>query len=469
VFTSSVTPRRVEKIFRTITRRKFNAQAHRVSARSGGIGILNDRKERFDELDETEFIEALLRIAHCRLPGPRERKLLLKELRRDKRDELMKGKQHGHVRRRSVREVIRLSMGLDPAHDHRYQNEEHLRAFDESNTSSGSSKSAAQPPPGGEAESEVTVTEAEIDAALEDEWGLPLDATNTRFGLALRFYSLIRLHVIPHALRLRTDSFRSAYKQLSVSKVFRRSWSNTINYSEYLQFLKECRLVDSAGLTLELVYAIFANVQHDFHAGSNVSIDVVVKRNFASDNKPTKRAAAPADEAAATADARATEESEAKARLQSPSRRPRTVKRFGKHRSRSTGKRDDDADAPAAPQADDETRQDDASEAKDAAQTQPAKSSDGGLSPSGGSGALVTEASTESLPTRDHAAYSSNEELIYVEFLEALAAIAAVRFPDPFLNLSVKIQKFLETDLLPFIAKLPQPPDGQDDDCPMEP
>ncbi len=46
----------------------------------------------------------------------------------------------------------------------------------------------------------------------------------------------------------------------------------------------------------------------------------------------------------------------------------------------------------------------------------------------------------------------SDTELIYPEFLEALAAIACFRIPDPYRSCASRLQYFLEQDFLPFVS-----------------
>lgn len=57
----------------------------------------------------------------------------------------------------------------------------------------------------------------------------------------------------------------------------------------------------------------------------------------------------------------------------------------------------------------------------------------------------------------DEAEQYNGAELIYPEYLEALAAIASCRYPDPYKALESRLKLFLERDFLPFSRRLPKP------------
>ncbi len=60
------------------------------------------------------------------------------------------------------------------------------------------------------------------------------------------------------------------------------SWSNTIDYSEFIQLLKDSRLLDAKFLTEAHVYSIFANVQQESHVGKEDVQDQKVHEVFKS-------------------------------------------------------------------------------------------------------------------------------------------------------------------------------------------
>jgi hypothetical protein len=118
---------------------------------------------------------------------------------------------------------------------------------------------------------------------------------NTADGgaIALRFFVLLRFHVVRRAARVNVDMFRDQFIDSDVGRIFRsRSkdllkifrrysisktvsvsksngrneelWANTMDYEEFCTFLKEAKLFgDKSGLSQEDVYSIFANVQSD--------------------------------------------------------------------------------------------------------------------------------------------------------------------------------------------------------------
>lgn len=45
------------------------------------------------------------------------------------------------------------------------------------------------------------------------------------------------------------------------------------------------------------------------------------------------------------------------------------------------------------------------------------------------------------------------QELIYPEFLEALAAVSCYRHPDPYSSLSTRLEGFLRHDFVPWVRQ----------------
>jgi hypothetical protein len=155
---------------------------------------------------------------------------------------------------------------------------------------------------------------------VDETFGVDLAAPGVHLGLALRFFGLIKLRILPFAQKLDADSFRASYKTAAVSRCFRRhgpqlrrlffryatlhsvavssvdglradSWTNTIDLSEFVSLLTHLHLMQSHKgmalggkeaskmlMTFEQVYAIFANVQQDLHVtNAAVTSAAVVK------------------------------------------------------------------------------------------------------------------------------------------------------------------------------------------------
>ena len=177
---------------------------------------------------------------------------------------------------------------------------------------------------------------AESGGAVDETFGVELSESNAaqlNLGLALRFFGLLKLRILPHASKLDSDSFRAAYKTRAVSKQFRKhgsmlkklffhyatmhtvavsaldgaradSWDNTIDYAEYLTLLRDLHLLESSSsaaaaanssssssssgslskgggmlLSHDQCYSIFANVQQDLHVANAAVTNAKVQRN----------------------------------------------------------------------------------------------------------------------------------------------------------------------------------------------
>jgi hypothetical protein len=127
-----------------------------------------------------------------------------------------------------------------------------------------------------------------------DELKLPLNPKHT-FPLNVRFYSVLRLKVMENAVRLDTESFRVQFKDPDVYAVFKRNravlrkvfakyatlasvakhdddqgttkWTQTIDYEEFMSLLKDFKLLNQQYLNQQVVYSLFANIQHNLHPG----------------------------------------------------------------------------------------------------------------------------------------------------------------------------------------------------------
>jgi hypothetical protein len=139
----------------------------------------------------------------------------------------------------------------------------------------------------------ATISVSNKDGSISATPGRPSIPNGKTMSLSMRFYGLLKLKIFANAVTLNTDLFRDQYKHAEVSAVFRKyrtqlrkvfltyatlhsmvvdqrgdpdeRWTNTIDYTEFIQLLKDSKLLNSAFLDVKEVYRLFANIQQDVH------------------------------------------------------------------------------------------------------------------------------------------------------------------------------------------------------------
>jgi len=292
------------------------------------------------------------------------------------------------------------------------------------------------------------------------------------------------------------------------------SWTNTIDLREFVALLSHLQLMHSAKgfslggkeaskmlLTFDQVYAIFANVQQDLHvANAAVTSAAVVK------NTPWAPSNATVSSSTSSNGAAATDNTAGKAKLSrmTSSRRKAGSKGsqggFAPLNKRATGKNSkrlsiagpsgaavlsglQASDAHASEDersgrsgADEtETEHVEEEEESDAHDGEPsAAASEAERAPSPGAEQTELDASAAagvdspsvvdpllgissdalSALTSATGPSTAHTELIFPEYLEALAAIALFRYPNPYRSTAERIALFLEQDVLPHVPRL---------------
>jgi hypothetical protein len=295
------------------------------------------------------------------------------------------------------------------------------------------------------------------------EWGTPL-FDSTRPGLALRLSSMLLCKIFPSASRLNIEAFRSQYRRVEINILFKKYgsvlrrlfskyaksqstiddepnsnnvWGSTIDFKEIIQLLRDSKILDGKYVTLQQVYSILANVRPDFRilkdnnaTTNNIYIDSQIS---SLPNKTTnkKRSSIRSSGASELSKFLPTNNAPLSPNL-SPSNS--IVNSSSNHSTNnpnssitSSNANNIDSDSLTLDQLDFEKQ-----------------------------AAMLSKVplSVEELQNRLEAndLISSHTVLTYPEFLEALAAIAASRHPNPFKPVYLRLQQFLERDLLPWCA-----------------
>ena len=444
------TVKKCERIFEYVWSRDLKAAltaSGHIDASHPFETLVKDRTKM--EVDSRQFVEILIRIAHQRMLTQKERDDLLAELEIDREQE--------NERKRSE--------GIDVATGEISDVARQRDALTRASISIGNITTHQQPTTAG-------LNGASMSSNSAFEWGTPL-FPSTRPGWALRLFWLIRCKLITSAARLNVDMFRSQYKRMEVSTLFKKHgavlrrlfyryaklhsvrgrasqnlqqddseesgsaaadavWTNTIDYREFISLLRDSKILDGRFLSLQQVYAIFSNVQVDLAKVTPIAQERDVKHERDA-GKPTIN-------------------------NRSSLTRPGAGMTVGDSKNKivvvsSPGGERDGAKSGTA-----------------SGSTSVAASRRGSLKVSTDWGAAAgmgpaqtladlnlehQAAATAVVPTDEQilaASATSNTELIFAEFLEALAAIGSVRHPNPYKPLHVRVQQFLERDLLPWTS-----------------
>jgi hypothetical protein len=478
------------------------------------------------EIDCRQFVEVLIRIAHQRMPGPREREELLAELECDREAEAERKRAEGGGGPAAGATTAGPNGPTDVAEHAARQMDALTRA----------SISVGQTGP-----SNATTAGASAASNPAFEFGTPL-FPSTRLGLALRLFGLVRCKIMPSAARLSIDAFRAQYKRIEVSVLYKKHgavlrklfhryakihavrgkahvqvaaaaaaaaqaqaasaaaaasvdgadsatisaaedaaaaasiaagaaasaaseavWTNAIDAKELVQLLRDSKILDGRVLTLSQLYAICANVQTDL-------AKVPALPQLPQDEK--KEGAGSGLQQSAR-EIRA--EAAAKARTTNAARRRSGQKKLELPGLAATAA----ASSPSAvasssvSAAASNTVSPDVSQGPSLAASRRASLQTGGEWGSGSSSRnaaaaglslqdlnLEAQAAAASAAPSDEQILSQHSSasgggghtaLLFAEFLEALAAVAAVKHPFPYRPLHVRLQHFLERDLLPWI------------------
>jgi len=500
LLTPHFTAKRLARIFEYVWARDLRASliaAGAIPESTTVETVAKDRAQRM-EVDCRQFVEILIRIAHQRMPSAREREELLAELELDREADVERRRAEGagaaadkHAAaagHEGARGSVTIGGELNAVQ----------RQMDALTRASISiAHTGVRGGPGASGASGTTApngASASMNPAFE--WGTPL-FPSTRPGLALRLFHLIRCRLMPAAARLNVDQFRAQYKRIEVSALYKKHgaplrrlfyryaklhsvrgrtghqssggddelgddgstsgekgsssaaalaaeavWTNTIDYKEFVQMLRDSKLIDGRHLTLQTVYAIFSNVQADLakvapqpgeaKPAAAAAAKDKDKRGKRRGTMPRKLELPSSGAATATSGVSTTGESAAQSTAASSHAGSASTSRVGSR----VGSRRGSVGATAE-----------------------WGSGAGGRHASGMS---LHDLDLESLaaaaavaPTDEQIlaqSATSHTELIFNEFLEALAAIAAIRHPNPYKPLHVRIAHFLERDLLPWIS-----------------
>ena len=460
------TTKRLQRIFEHVWARDLKASmvaSGAVSESTPFETIIKDKARM--EIDCRQFVEVLVRIAHQRMPTAKEREEILAEIEMDREADVERKRAEGVAP--SSSDLTRGSVvahGSDLSEQARQMDALTRASISVGQTNSGAGGGLGGAGAGFNPTTGVNGANPTMNPAFE--WGTPL-FPSTRPGLALRLFGLLRCKLMPSAARLNVDQFRSQYKRIEISTLFKKHgqplrrifyryakmhairgkhhatpaaavgsddddhtltdavWTNTIDSKELLQMLRDSKILDGKYLTVQQVYAICANVQVDL---AKVAPAHPESKAGGSD-KPSAGAAA------------------------AIKRRGSLPKKLEVPSSVSEGG----------------TASGTASE-KGSRATSRRGSLGGGGGGEWGSGDrgghhaslslhdldLEAQAAQASVAPSDEqilaAQATGHTELIFNEFLEAIAAIAAIKHPNPYKPMHVRLQQFLERDLLPWIS-----------------
>jgi len=451
------TKKRADRIFEYVWSRDYKA-VH-AQAASGGLSssglaaselMVKDRARM--EVDCRQFVEILIRVAHQRMPTTKEREELLEELEVD----------------REMEAERRRTEGSDPigTSEHAsHHNATNVEVSDSTRHMDALTRGSPDPAP-------PPVSSRHNNNTQAFEYGTPLFPT-TRPGLALRLFALLRCRLIPHASRLNIDHFRSQYKRVEVSTLYKKHgammrklfykyakmhvgknrssvaaasadnldhgtsssasssiitgedgsdhviWTTSLDYKEFVQLLRESKVLDGKYLTLRQVYAIFANCsqqdlvrQHE-HGGGGGGAGGGGAGGTAGKSGRKGKKGKKVDGMATPGRALSRAVSRAPTRPSSPS-------------AADSSREKNDGSSIAA-----------------------------SLSLLGSLNLQATSATSSSSPQDDSIAagvQTAHTELIFPEFLECFAAVASIRHPNPFKPLHQRLQHFLERDIQPWFA-----------------